>query len=197
MQQSSSPAPDLEKSYGDFLLLWTSGIRDFQTLLSGYLTANSIFVAAIGFLVAREPATKVFYTFIFVLCVFGVLISLQMAIVLGRFDAQNAFWEWRLRGIERFPGWSRLTPFEDFFNLKDKKQVLSDPRNIPPTFQPSWPLRVHRQWWAHRAVSFPLFFGITYSIFRCGAWHSYSGNLLAPRSLTAGRGHFIGLTFIL
>lgn len=165
MQQSSSPAPDLERSYEDFLHLWTSGIRDYQSLLSGYLTANSIFVAAIGFLLAHEPATKVFSIFLFVLCIFGVLITLQMAIVLGRCDAQNDFWEWRLRGIERSPGWSRLTPFEDFLSLKDKKEVLGDPRNIPPTFHPSWPLRVHRQWWAHRAVSFPLFFGIIYGAF--------------------------------
>lgn len=165
MQQSSSPAPDLERSYQDLLLLWTSGIRDFQTLLTGYLTANSIFVAAIGFLMAHEPATRVIYTFLSVLCIFGVLITLQMAIVLGRFDTQNAFWEWRLRGIERSPGWSRMTPLEDYFSLKDTKQVLSDPQNVPSTFHPSWPLRVHRQWWAHRAVSFPLFFGIIYGMF--------------------------------
>jgi len=164
MQQSSSPAPDLERSYEDFLHLWTSGIRDYHSLLSGCLTANSNFVAAIGFLLGREPATKVFSIFLSTLCIFGILITLQMAIVLGRFDAQNAFWEWRLRAIERSPGWSRLTPFEGFFSLKDKKHALSDPHNIPATFHPSWPLRVHRQWWAHRAVSFPLFFGIIYGM---------------------------------
>ena len=165
MQQTSSLAPDLEKSYEDFLNLWTSGVRDYHSLLSGYLTANSIFVAAIGFLLGHETLSKVFFILISVLCIFGILITLQMAIVLGRFDAQNAFWEWRLRGIERSPGWGRLTPLEDFFSLKDKRQVFSDPRNVPTTFHPSWPLHVHRQWWAHRAVSFPLFFGIIYGVF--------------------------------
>lgn len=165
MNQSTTPTPDLERSYEDLLHLWTSGIRDYHSLLSDYLTANSIFVAAIGFLLAREPATKIFSIFVFVLCIFGVLITLQMAIVLGRFDAQNAFWEWRLRGIERSAAWTRIKLFEDFLSLKDEKQVLKDDRNIPPAFYPNWALRVHRQWWARRAVSFPLFFGIIYGLF--------------------------------
>jgi hypothetical protein len=35
-----------------------------------------------------------------ILCVFGILMVLQMAIVLGRFSAQIALWEWQLRGSE-------------------------------------------------------------------------------------------------
>ncbi len=145
MNQNTGPVSDLERSYQDLLHLWTSGIRDYHSLLSDYLTANSIFVAAIGFLLARQPATKIFSVFVFVLCIFGVLITLQMAIVLGRFDAQNAFWEWRLRGIERSAGWKQATLFEDFFSLKDEKRVLTDEQNSPTTFHPNWALRVHRQ----------------------------------------------------
>ena len=91
---------DPEITYRHLLDLWTSGVRDYHSLLSDYLTANSIFVAAIGFLLARQPMTLIFMMLVIVLCLFGVLMTLQMAIVLGRFSAQTALWEWHLRGIE-------------------------------------------------------------------------------------------------
>jgi hypothetical protein len=46
--------PNLEQSYRYLLTLWTSGVRDYHSMLSDYLTANSIFVAVIGLLVSRE-----------------------------------------------------------------------------------------------------------------------------------------------
>ena len=157
--------PDLAPDYDHLLSLWTAGVRDYHSLLSDYLTANSIFVAAIGFLLARASSMRIFSALVLVLCVFGVMLTLQMAIVLGRFDAQNAYWEWRLRGIERAPQWTQSKLFEDFFRLKDQKQVLRDQWNTPGSFHPNWALRVHRRWWARRAVSFPLFFGILYALF--------------------------------
>ena len=51
-------ASALEATYGHLLTLWTSGVRDYHTMLSDYLTANSIFVAVIGLIVSRtSPAT--------------------------------------------------------------------------------------------------------------------------------------------
>jgi len=44
----------LESTYNHLLTLWTSGVRDYHTMLSDYLTANSIFVAVIALLVSRE-----------------------------------------------------------------------------------------------------------------------------------------------
>ena len=79
-----------EHTYNNLVSLWTSGVRDFHSLLATYLTANSIFVAAIGFLLARQPTTTVFTIVVMILCILGMLITLQMALVLARFDAQNA-----------------------------------------------------------------------------------------------------------
>jgi hypothetical protein len=45
---------DLNSTYEHLLTLWTSGVRDYHTMLSDYLTANSIFVAVIGLIVSRE-----------------------------------------------------------------------------------------------------------------------------------------------
>src|SRR5690242_14849664 len=72
-------------------------VRDYHSLLSDYLTANSIFVAAIGLLLARQPLTLIFTLLVIILCLFGVLMTLQMAIVLGRFSAQTSLWEWQDR----------------------------------------------------------------------------------------------------
>src|SRR5512144_341900 len=92
---------DLKPAYDHLLTLWTSGVRDYHSMLSDYLTANSIFVAVIGLTVSRESPALSFTVLILLLCVFGILLCLQMAIVLGRFSGQNALWEWQLRGIEQ------------------------------------------------------------------------------------------------
>jgi hypothetical protein len=155
----------LERTYKNLIDLWTSGVRDYHSLLSDYLTANSIFVAAIGFLVTQRPASLIFSLLVPVLCVFGLLMTLQMAIVLGRFSAQNDLWEWQLRGIEKAAGWTDRRLFEDLHRFRDRQESLEDKSNEPALLSPNRVLRLHRQWWAHRATTFPLFFGIIYGLF--------------------------------
>lgn len=156
---------NLEESYRHLLTLWTSGVRDYHTMLSDYLTANSIFVAVIGLLVSRESLTLPLTLLILLLSIFGILLSLQMAIVLGRFSCQNALWEWQLRGVERDAGWRARKLLTSVHQLHESRQAIEDPRNEPPVFEPNWAFRQHRQWWGHRAVSFPWFFGSVYCLF--------------------------------
>lgn len=156
---------DLQTTYKNLLELWTSGVRDYHSLLSDYLTANSIFVAAIGFLLARQPFTMIFVLLVVILCLFGVLMTVQMAIVLGRFSAQTALWEWQLRGMESQGDWTQPKLFVDLHRYRDRHESLDVQGNDPPVVHPTWALRQHRQWWARREVSFPLFFGIVYVLF--------------------------------
>lgn len=130
----------------------------YNSLFSDYLTANSIFVAAIGFLFARQPSTIICVVLILILCSFGMLMAVQMAIVLGRFSAQRCLWEWRLRGIEKTKNWSQPKLFGDLRRFQDFHEPLDDPSNDPPTLLPNRAMRQHRQWWARREISFPLFF---------------------------------------
>src|ERR1043165_1038807 len=58
---------DPNLTYRHLLDLWTSGVRDYHSLLSDYLTANSIFVAAIGLLLARQPLTLIFTLLVIIL----------------------------------------------------------------------------------------------------------------------------------
>jgi hypothetical protein len=155
----------LASTYEHLLMLWTSGVRDYHTMLSDYLTANSIFVAVIGLIVSRESLAWSFTVLIGLLCVFGILLCLQMAIVLGRLSGQNALWEWRLRGIEQDPEWKGQKLITSVYQLHETRQPIEDRRNEPPVFQPNWAFRQHRQWWAHRAISFPWFFGFVYGAF--------------------------------
>ncbi len=159
-----SEQDSLDLTYRNLLELWTSGVRDYHSLLSDYLTANSIFVAAIGFLLARQPVTLIFTLLVIILCIFGILMTIQMAIVLGRFSAQNSLWEWRLRGLELNPTWPHRQIFMDLYRFRDERELLEDLANDPPALRPNWAIRQHRQWWARRAVSFPLFFGIVYGL---------------------------------
>ncbi len=154
-----------EETYEHLLTLWTSGVRDYHSMLSDYLMANSIFVAVIGLTVSRESAATSFTVLILLLCIFGILLCLQMAIVLGRLSGQNALWEWQLRGIELGPEWKERKLITSLYRLHETRQVIEDPRNEPPVFKPNWAFRQHRQWWAHRAVSFPWFFGCVYGVF--------------------------------
>lgn len=159
----------LDRTYGHLLALWTSGVRDYHSMLSDYLTANSIFVAVLGLLVSREPLPLPLMVLIVLLCIMGLLLCLQMAIVLGRFSGQNALWEWQLRGIEQSPEWTDekilTTLYRLHYHLRETQESLENPRNEPTVFEPNWAFRRHRRWWAHRAVSFPVFFGCVYGLF--------------------------------
>jgi hypothetical protein len=156
---------DLQPAYNHLITLWTSGTRDYHSMLSDYLTANSIFVAVIGLIVSRESPTLSLVVLILLLCIFGILLCLQMAIVLGRLSGQNALWEWQLRGIELAQDWPEHKLLTGLYRLHEMRQPIEDFRNEPPVFKPNWAFRQHRQWWAHRSVSFPWFFGSVYGLF--------------------------------
>ncbi len=155
----------LTMDYDHLITLWTSGVRDYHSMLSDYLTANSIFVAVIGLIVSRESATMSLTVLILLLCIFGILLCLQMAIVLGRLSGQNGLWEWQLRGIELTQEWQGQKLVTSLYRLHEARQPVEDMRNEPPVFKPNWAFRQHRQWWAHRSVSFPWFFGSVYGLF--------------------------------
>ena len=123
------------------------------------------FVAAIGLLLARQPLTLIFNLLVIILCLFGVLMTLQMAIVLGRFSAQTTLWEWHLRGIENSSEWTQPRLFVDLHRYRDQQESLTEKDNDPPVVHPTWAVRQHRQWWARREISFPLFFGTVYVLF--------------------------------
>lgn len=155
----------LDRTYEHLLMLWTSGVRDYHSMLSDYLTANSIFAAVLGLLVSRESLSLPIMVLIVLLCIFGLLLCLQMAIVLGRFSGQNAFWEWQLRGIEQNPEWPGQLHLTSLYHLHKTREPIADRQNEPPVFTPNWAFRHHRRWWAHRAISFPIFFGCVYGLF--------------------------------
>jgi len=155
---------DLDLTYKHLLTLWTSGVRDYHTMLSVYLTANSIMVAVIGLIVSRGSLALSFTVLIVLLCVFGILLCLQMAIVLGRLSGQNTLWEWRLRGIEQDPKWNKEKLMTGLHQLYETRKPIEDRRNKPMVFKPNWAFRQQRQWWAHRAISFPWFFGSVYAV---------------------------------
>lgn len=161
----AQPHDSMQSDYSHLLTLWTAGVRDYHTMLSDYLTANSIFVAVIGLLVSRESLALPFTLVIVLLSTIGILMSAQMAIVLGRFSGQNALWEWQLRGIESMPDWLDRKPVSTLYRLREHRETIVDDTNEPRSFAPSWAFRQHRQWWAHRAVSFPWFFGTVYGLF--------------------------------
>jgi hypothetical protein len=160
----ASHEADLDSTYERLITLWTSGVRDYHAMLSDYLTANSIFVAVIGLILSRESVALSFTVLIVLLCVFGILLCLQMAIVLGRLSGQNALWEWRLRGIEQDSEWQKEKLVTSLHRLHENRQPVEDRRNEPVVFEPNWAFRQHRQWWAHRAISFPWFFGSVYAL---------------------------------
>lgn len=170
----------LDRTYEHLVALWTSGVRDYHSILSDYLTANSIFVAVIGLLVSREALPLPMMALIVLLSIFGLLLCFQMAIVLGRFSGQNALWEWQLRGIEHTPEWENQKLLTTLYRLHETRESVEDQRNEPAVFEPNWAFRRHRRWWAHRAISFPVFFGCVYGLFFL--W----GTTLLIRQLIAG-----------
>jgi hypothetical protein len=131
----------LKIDYDHLITLWTSGVRDYHSMLSDYLTANSIFVAVIGLIVSREPPAMSLTVLILLLCSFGILLCLQMAIVLGRLSGQNALWEWQLRGIELTQEWQGQKLVTGLYRLHEARQSVEDLLNEPPVFKPNWAFR--------------------------------------------------------
>jgi hypothetical protein len=102
-------------------------------MLSDYLTANSIFVAVIGLIVSRESPTMSLTVLILLLCIFGILLCLQLAIVLGRLSGQHALWEWQLRGIELAQDSQGQKLVTGLYRLHETRQPIEDLQNEPPS----------------------------------------------------------------
>ena len=63
------------------------------------------------------------------------------------------------------PDWLDRKPVSSLYRLREHRETIVDETNEPRSFAPSWAFRQHRQWWAHRAISFPWFFGTVYGLF--------------------------------
>ena len=175
------------QTYGNLVNLWTSAVRDYHSLLSDYLMANSIFVAAIGYILARQPPTFLFTCLGMILCVFGILMVAQMAIVLGRFSAQIALWEWQLRGIERQTSWTQPHLFIRLQEYRDHHQSLEDHRTI----HRSYARRGHSANTGNggpvASTASPYFSGLRMSSSWSGVGFSFSGKI--PRCGYDGEGY--------
>ena len=147
--------------YSSLLNLWSSGIRDYHSLFSAYLTANSIFIAATVLLFMELFQGcydwPILVGFIIV-CFIGCLIALQMAIALGRFSAQNGLIGWRIRGIERNFADEQIKILTDIWKFREKKETIEDSDNDPPSWEPNRAIRVHRRKWAIRSKLVPWLF---------------------------------------
>jgi hypothetical protein len=87
-----------------------------------------------------------------------------MALRPGRGSGQTAVGAWRWRGVEHDPEWQKEKLVTSLNRLHEVRQPIEDRRNEPTVFEPNWAFRQHRQWWAHRAISFPWFFGSVYAL---------------------------------
>lgn len=153
--------------YASLLNLWSSGIRDYHSLFSAYLTANSIFVAATLLLFKElfSVCTGLLFLIGFLaVCIVGCLIALQMAIALSRFSAQNALIGWRIRSIERGFDNERVKILTDIWAFREKRKSFHDSDNDPQCFKPNRAIRIHRKRWAIRAKLLPWLFLAVYSL---------------------------------
>ena len=132
----------IDATYEYLLTLWTSGVRDYQSMLSDYLMANSIIIMAIGLIVSREFHAPPLTVLIVLLCIFGILLCLQMAIVLGRLSGQNALWEWRLRGVEQSPEWHKEKLMMGLHSLHAGR-ILEQGGGVLCTRRPTRPCKRH------------------------------------------------------
>lgn len=156
---------ELEKDYEMLISLWSNGVRDYHSLFSGYLTANSIFVAAVLLLfkeLCSSPDNLIIKLGILIISAFGAFIAFQMAVALGRFSAQNALIEWRARKIEYGSSWKRFKILSDIREVKENQNGIHDEESIPKLFMPNWALRVHRKKYAGRSQLLPKLFILLY-----------------------------------
>ena len=66
------------------------------------------------------------------------------------------------------PEWRERKPVSGLYRLREHRETIVDETNEPRIFEPSWAFRQHRQWWAHRAISFPGSSAQSMASFCCG-----------------------------
>lgn len=155
------------EEYTHLLNLWSNGVRDYHSLMSAYLTANSLLVAAIGLGFSQRATSQneLDMQLPVALCLAGIVVAFQMGLALRRFSAQNALWEWKLRDRENSIQQNGL--FTELYQFAKKQTPLTaqSEQTKPRTFRPKWATRVQRHWWARRSAVLPWVFGGVYAFF--------------------------------
>jgi len=118
-------------------------------------------VAAIAIILRVGVVTTYIVSIAF--SIIGLIICLQMAIALGRFRAQNAYWERNLRIIEADPNWKRRPFFKDLYKFREEQHVFLA-KDEEPEFKPNFAIKYHRKFWAPRMRDLPWVFAILYII---------------------------------
>jgi len=149
--------------------LWTSGIRDYHSLTSTYVTANSFLITALAFLLKDIPngdgSDKLIPSL--AICIVGLYLVLQMYFAQSRFRAQNIYWEFNLIKLEneskcdckkksRRPIFTRWKQFMECGCDKNMVEFLDR------EYEKDFGMKHHRSWFAQRMKTFPLIFACIY-----------------------------------
>ena len=152
--------------YSTLVTLWSGGTRDYHSLFSAYLSANAIFVAAGMVVMSRFGANEQFVGFLLlVISLVGLIVALQMLVALARFSGQNAFFEWRLRSIERHNTVIPFKLFSELWQWRETAKTIEDPNGFPDSFKPNCAVYVHRCFFFRRSKVLPFVFIVVYVLF--------------------------------
>lgn len=136
--------------------LRSSGNRDYHSLTSTYLIANSIFMSGVWILLNQGSVFG--YCASIILSILGLILCLQMFIAQGRLRAQNMYWEKILREIENKPNWKKQKNFSNLKDIMDAKNKLGEEVDWSVKFA----IKHHKKIWASRMKLMPWLFGIIF-----------------------------------
>jgi len=166
-QPADIPLLSASNEYSTLVTLWSGGTRDYHSLFSAYLSANAIFVAA-GMVVMSSRTNDQFVgVLLLVISVVGLIVALQMLAALSRFSGENAFFEWRLRSIERQDNAIPFKLFSELWQWREKAKTIEDPNGFSDSFKPNWAVRVRRCFFFRRSKLLPFVFILIYFGFLC------------------------------
>ena len=153
--------------YESLITLWTTGRREYHRLTATYVTANSLLIASISFLM--KNVSKGEFMVFFISCI-GLFLCFNMKVAQSRLSGENYYWERNLRIIEYKKRIKNKREKEEVplsHNLFSELKKLMNEENFhlkkeygEEIMYRNYGMVLHKKCYARRMKLYPTIFGI-------------------------------------
>lgn len=148
--------------YSELITLWTTGRREYHRLTATYVTANSLLIASISFLMKDVKQSELLIS---IISIIGLLLCLNFKVAQERLSGENYYWERNLRIYERNNEKDETKLFVILDNLMNEENFVLPAVGEEPPMVRNYGMKHHRKPFLRRMKMYPAFFGLIYGLF--------------------------------
>lgn len=160
------------KEYDSLLPLWIGGKREYHRLTATYVTANSLLITSISFLM--KDVAKSEFVVLIISCI-GLFLCFNMKVAQSRLSGENYYWERNLRIIEykkrkKGENEKKEVPlshnlFSDLNKLMNNENFSLDKEHGEGIMYRNYGMVLHNKRYARRMKLYPPIFGSIFGLF--------------------------------